>query len=153
MSAPSSAPMPPPMPPPGVYRTMPTKRPIGVAILAILSGLAGIIEILGGMALLGVAAIGGAALVSAGIPAWIAGLVGVLGAVLLLLGLVTFAVALGLWRMRGWAWWVAIIVNVISIVINALIGTWFGIPIPLIIIIYLLVIRDKFGLGSRPAGM
>jgi lysylphosphatidylglycerol synthetase-like protein (DUF2156 family) len=145
--------MPPSMPPPGMYGAAPPKRPLGVTILAILSGLGGLGEIVAGFALIGVAALGATALAGAGIPAWIAGLAAVLGAVILILGLVTLVVAIGLWRMRGWAWWVAIVVNILSIILNAATLSWFGVIIPLIIVIYLVVIRDKFGVGGRPAGM
>jgi uncharacterized membrane protein YphA (DoxX/SURF4 family) len=154
MSASSVGTMPPPMPPPGAYMAAPAKRPIGVAIIAILSGLAGLVEIVGGIGLIGLAALGATMVAQAGVPAWVAGLLGVLGAILLLLGLVTLAVAIGLWRMRSWAWWVAIIVNVVSILVNVVTYSWFGVVFPLIIIIYLVVIRDKFGIGgSRPTGM
>ncbi|TLZ85607.1 MAG: hypothetical protein E6K05_01045 [Methanobacteriota archaeon] len=127
---------------------MPSKRPIGVAIIAVLSFLAGLVEVLGGAALLGLAAIG--ATVGAGFLAAFAGIIGV---VLLLVGLVTLAVAIGLWRMRTWAWWIAIIVNIISVVISLGTLNYVGLVFPLIILIYLFVIRDKFGIGGRPAGM
>jgi hypothetical protein len=32
-------------------------------------------------------------------------------------------------------------------------ASYIGVIIPLIIVIYLIVIRDKFGIGGRPAGM
>lgn len=76
-----------------------------------------------------------------------------LGVIVLLIGLVTLAVAIGLWRMRSWAWWVAIIVNAISILINVASVQWTGLIFPVIIVLYLVVIRDKFGIGGRPAGM
>jgi hypothetical protein len=141
------------MPPPGAYAPVPPRRPLGVTILSILSGLAGLAEIIAGIGLIGVAALGGVALAAAGLPTWIAGFAAILGGVLLLLGLVTLAVAIGLWRMRGWAWWIAIIVNLISVLIYAATGNWFGVVLPVIILIYLVVIRDKFGVGGRPAGM
>jgi hypothetical protein len=138
---------PPPMPPPGGYAA-PPQRPIGVTIIAILSGLAGIAEIVGGLGLMALGAIAGGA--GAGI---FGALTAVFGGVLALIGLITLGVAVGLWRMRGWAWWVAMIVNVISILISAASGTYFGAIFPVIIVIYLIVIRDKFGIGGRPAGM
>ncbi len=151
MAAPSSAGMPPTMPPPmppGMYGAMPPKRPIGVAIIAILSFLAGLVEILGGVALLGLAALGATA--GAG---FLAAFAGIIGGVLLILGLITLAVAIGLWRMRSWAWWIALIVNLISVVLSIGTASYIGVIFPLIIVIYLIVIRDKFGLGGRPARM
>ncbi len=151
MAAPPSGGMPPAMPPPmppGMYGAMPPKRPIGVAIIAILSFLAGIGELFLGIGLLGLAALGATA--GAG---FLAAFAGIIGGVLLILGLITLAVAIGLWRMRSWAWWIALIVNLLSIVLSIGTASYIGVIFPLIIVIYLIVIRDKFGIGGRPAGM
>jgi lysylphosphatidylglycerol synthetase-like protein (DUF2156 family) len=131
-----------------MYGAMPPKRPIGVAIIAILSFLAGIGELFLGIGLLGLAALGATA--GAG---FLAAFAGIIGGVLLILGLITLAVAIGLWRMRSWAWWIALIVNLISVVLSIGTASYIGVIFPLIIVIYLIVIRDKFGLGGRPAGM
>jgi uncharacterized membrane protein (DUF2068 family) len=131
-----------------MYGAMPPKRPIGVAIIAILSFLAGIGELFLGIGLLGLAALGATA--RAG---FLAAFAGIIGGVLLILGLITLAVAIGLWRMRSWAWWIALIVNLISVVLSIGTASYIGVIFPLIIVIYLIVIRDKFGLGGRPAGM
>jgi hypothetical protein len=131
-----------------MYGAMPPKRPIGVAIIAILSFLAGIGELFLGIGLLGLAALGATA--GAG---FLAAFAGIIGGVLLILGLITLAVAIGLWRMRSWAWWIALIVNLISVVLSIGTASYIGVIIPLIIVIYLIVIRDKFGIGGRPAGM
>ena len=148
MGAPSPGTMPPPpMAPPGAYAPA-TQRPIGVTIIAILSFLAGLVGIAGGLGLMALGAIAGGA--GAGV---LGALTAVVGGVLLLIGLITLAVAIGLWRMRTWAWWVALIVNVISIVISIAGGTYISLIFPVIIVLYLIVIRDKFGIGGRPAGM
>src|SRR6266508_725253 len=153
MAMPPSGSMPPPMAPPGTYPAqMPPKRPIGVAILAILSFLGGLVEIAEGLGLIAIAAMAAGTIdLSAYGP--LAAFIGILGIVLLQVGIITIVVAIGLWKMRWWAWWIEIIVNVISILIAIGTYSWFSLVLPLIIVIYLVVIRDKFGIGARPAGM
>jgi lysylphosphatidylglycerol synthetase-like protein (DUF2156 family) len=131
---------------------MPRQRPIGVTILAILSFLGGLFEIFAGLGMMALAAISGT--IDPAVFGPLAAFMGIIGILLLILGLVTMVVAIGLWRMRAWAWWVAIIVNIVSLAINAASYSWTGLVLPLIIVIYLVVIRDKFGIGApKPAGM
>ena len=66
------------------------ERPLGVTILAILQMLGGIIALIGG--------IGGIALM------YFLPLLGILGAVLLIVGLIELFVGYGLWGMKSWAW-------------------------------------------------
>ena len=147
MGAPMPGTMPPPMAPPGAYAPAP-QRPLGVTILAILAGLAGVVEILGGVAIMALS--GAAAFAGYGI---LAGLGAALGVLILLLGIITLVYAIGLWKLRGWAWWLAIIVGVISIVVGAITANWISVGINLIIVIYLFVVRRHFGIAGRPAGM
>jgi hypothetical protein len=116
----------------------PPSRPIGVAILAILIVLVGVIFLLGAVSLL--AFTGFAALRA--LPTFF-GLAGaVLGAVLLVLALIFIGVGLGLWHLRSWAWWLAIIVLVVSIVGS--LADPVGLIIPLILLIYLVLVRQHF---------
>src|SRR5688572_8538827 len=140
MSAPSMGTMPPSMPPPGGFAQAPPQRPIGVTIISILSFLAGLAEIAGGLGLLALAALAGTA-PDPSIYGPLAAFLGILGGVLLLIGIVTLAVSIGLWRMRSWAWWVAIIVNVVSIIISIASFSWYSLVFPVIIVLYLVVIR------------
>ena len=129
-------------PPPGVYPPpyavpLPPRRPIGIAILAILVVLFGILLVLGGVVILlfsGVVALAGLG---------VFGLAGaVLGGALLIFGIIWLAVGFGLWNLRSWAWWLAVIVMVLSIIGG--ISAPATIVIPAIILIYLLVVRNRF---------
>jgi hypothetical protein len=46
------------------------------------------------------------------------GFIGILGAMLIVLGIANFVVAWGLLKGKGWAWIVTIIINIISAVLN-----------------------------------
>ncbi len=124
MSAPGYAPRP--------------SRPIGVAILAILIVLVGAIFLLASIALFAAAGYS----YFAGLPRFF-GLTGaILGAVLLVLALVFIGVGLGLWHLRSWAWWLAIIVLIVDI-IGSLTDP-IGLVIPLVLLIYLVLVRQHF---------
>ncbi len=113
-------------------------RPIGVAILAILIILVGVLFLLGAFGLFLLA--GFAAF--RGLPTFF-GLGGaILGAVLLVFALIIIGVGLGLWHLRSWAWWLAIIVLVLLIIGS--ITDPVGLVIPLILLIYLVLVRQHF---------
>ncbi len=113
-------------------------RPIGVAILAILIILVGALFLLGAI---GMFTLAGFAAIR-GLPTFF-GLGGAfLGAILLILALLFIGVGLGLWHLRSWAWWLAIIVLVISIVGS--LADPVGLIIPLILLIYLILVRQHF---------
>jgi hypothetical protein len=113
------------------------RRPLGVAILAILVVLGGVLLVLAGAAVLFLS--GAAALADLGVL----GLAGaVLGGALLIFGLIWLAVGFGLWNLRSWAWWLAVIVMVLSIIGG--IGAPVTIVIPALILVYLLVVRNHF---------
>ena len=112
-------------------------RPLGVTIICILSWI-------GAIALIAI----GALMVLGGlfIP-----LLAVVGAVFLVIGIVSFLVTFALWNLKMWAWWIIVILNVISIVsgIGSAVAYGdfspiFGIIIPVIIVIYLWTVRDHF---------
>ncbi len=120
------------------YSSAPRSRPIGVAILAILVILVGAIFLLGAIALFFIAPLA----VFRGLPTFF-GLAGaVLGAIFLIFALVFIGVGLGLWHLRSWAWWLAIIVLILAIVGS--LGDLAGLVIPLILLIYLLLVRHHF---------
>ena len=125
-------------------------RPIGVTILAVLSILAGIVFlILGSLGLL-VTAI-------AGLTAAEVQLLQAVGALGVVLGILYFVSGVGLLRLTVWGWWLAIVVNIgsiisstVQVVINPadIVGTIIGLVIALIILGYLFVVRGEFGAGS-----
>lgn len=113
-------------------------RPIGVAILAVLIVLVGAVFLLGAMGLFLLAGFA----TFRGLPSFF-GLTGaILGAVFLVLALIFIGVGLGLWHLRPWAWWLAIIVLLFSIVGS--LTDPVGLVIPLILLIYLILVRQHF---------
>ena len=133
-----SAPPPPPgVYPPGYYQAPRPSRPIGVAILAILVVLGGVLFLLSGIAIL----LFSAAFALGGLG--IFGLAGsILGGIVLIFGIIWIAVGLGLWNLRGWAWWLAVIVMVLTILGG--ISAPAVIMVPLLILIYLILVRNHF---------
>lgn len=120
------------------YAPPPQSRPIGVAILAILIILVGAIFLLGSV---GVFLLTGFGAIR-GLPTFF-GIVGAsLGIIFLILALLFIGVGLGLWHLRSWAWWLAMIVLFIAIIGS--LGDLAGIVIPLILLIYLLLVRHHF---------
>ena len=125
-------------------------RPIGVTILAVLSILAGILFlIVGPLALLASAV--------AGLTPEEAQLLLAIGAFTAVLGVVYLVSAIGLLRLTVWGWWLAIVVNFISIISNivqvvidpaAFLGLAIGLVLSLIILGYLFVVRGQFGARS-----
>ncbi len=123
--------------PPGYYVPQPAQRPIGVAILAVLVVLGGVLLLLAAIAVLllsAVVALGGLTVFG------LAG--GILGGVLLVFALIWIGVGLGLWHLRSWAWWLAVIVMLLSI-IGSFATPIFAV-IPGIILVYLLLVHSHF---------
>src|SRR2546425_2166518 len=128
-------------PPPGYSPpgpSPPPSRPIGVTLLAVLTILLGVLIV--GLGLLFIVA--PLILVGVGLPLAFGLAAGVIGAIVLVFGLIWIGVGVGLLHLRGWAWWLAVIVMVLSIV-----GS-FASPItaviPALILIYLIVVRHHF---------
>jgi hypothetical protein len=117
-------------------------RPLGVSIIAILNVISGIIMLIGGV---GLAAVGSALPTmttvnpNAGGQMALVGLLGggaaAVGAVLIVLGIVSFIVAWGLFKGKGWAWTVTIILSAISVIMGivSLVGGNFGAIVNIII--------------------
>ncbi len=132
---------------PGPVMMAKPTRPLGVSILAVLVGLLGIILIIGGVALLALSA------AFSTVPTiGLFGLTGVaIGAVVLVLGLLWLATAIGLWRLHTWALVLALIVTFIglasngyTIAVSGVSSGVVGLVIYLIIFVYLLAVRRHF---------
>jgi hypothetical protein len=162
----------------------PKSRPLGVTIIAILNIIGGIIMLIFGIGLITLGAVlptlppsvfnqsqlqgnltAGQAPIPAGPPPmalqFLLGGVGIaFGAVLVALAIVSFVVAYGLLKGRGWAWTVTLILSIISIVWNAItiataanFGGIISIIISAVIIYYLYRphVKAYFGKGVRPS--
>jgi uncharacterized membrane protein (DUF2068 family) len=124
-----------------------TKRPLGITIIAILLFISAVIAIISGIFVF----------IGSTLSSPIDGLL--LGWIPLALGVITFIVAWGLWTLKPWAYWVTLIVEIVSIVANlfnlgrpqhSVLGVIGGGLISLIIVIYLLVdgnVRRAFRTG------
>ena len=84
------------------------KRPTGLTIIAILAGLGGLLNLVGGIQLLGL----NASLYTAG------GLIPLLGFAGVALGIVGLVFAYGAWILRPWAWMLGVALCVASIVVD-----------------------------------
>jgi len=127
-------------------------RPLGVTIIAAILGIEGILELLGGvLILMGVFAVGRA--ISGHGHTTTSTVVDVVGIVLaiipLVIGVLTFIFAVGLWLLKRWAFWLVVIIEVISLVRHALEFTQATHPpvalivadmiIPVVVLLYFLV--------------
>jgi hypothetical protein len=112
---------------------------VGITVLVILESIVAALLIIGGLVL----AVAGPfvhELMPRPVPAVITGVfVSLFGIVLLVIGAAGLAVAWGLWTGQGWAWTIALVLAVISIIIDLLQlpGSIFGIVINGFIVYYL----------------
>jgi hypothetical protein len=88
-------------------------RPNGITVLAALEVLAGIAYLLGAVALM----VAGAMTPLTQLPIFLSALAGAFGFVLLILALVSFLLAYGLFTGRRWAWLWALVFAVIGILV------------------------------------
>ena len=114
----------------------PFHRPILVALLAILIGSLGALVVVGGIILaLGLGLLGGLAFGAGGAVIGAA-----FGAIVIAAGAVMLISAMGLWGMRSWAWWLALIVVVLVFFGAGLFGkVGFG-----LLLVYMIAVRKSF---------
>jgi len=117
-------------------------RPLGVTVICVLGWIGAIFTILAGLALLGVAAVGGTVLSTT--LGMLAGYGVVLGALFVVLGIANLVVLYWLWQMKkqGWKW--TMILEIISLVMSLVQISIVGIAIPAIVVIYLWMNKKLF---------
>ncbi|GAC1364341.1 MAG: hypothetical protein NVS2B12_07620 [Ktedonobacteraceae bacterium] len=130
----------------------PRRRPIGVTIIAVLLGIESLFEIvLGILAIVGIFALGRMAAEHGhtGVRTGIDIFGSLLGGASLVIGILTLIFVVGLWMLRRWAFWLTVIVEVITLLRHALEFTGTAHPpvvsivlsmlLPAIILIYFLL--------------
>jgi hypothetical protein len=155
-------------------QTKPRSRPTGVTIIAILNIIGGIIMLFGGITLVAAGTIilpplvrpyifnygnliGFGAHLSGIVPSFIGSGTIVIGGVIIAIGLYRSLLPYGLLKGIGWAWTAAVILSVISIILNALsismgnTGGIVSISISGIILYYLHRPHVKAYFGKAPA--
>ena len=111
-------------PTPGIPEQQAKQRPTGVTILAVLQVLGGLFFFGLGTLMLAFAGFVGIAGLIPDIPmfpALVGGAVlGVIGGIMLVIGILGFAVAYGYWNGRGWAWTLGMVITVIGLILSLL---------------------------------
>ncbi len=120
----------------------PPSRPLGVALLAVLVGLFGVLWIIAGAFVLA-----GSTIPSFAESEHLLGLGGVVaGVVILILGLIVLGFALGLWHLRLWALVLTLLFVLFEMVVYGIAGDFIslGFILAVIIFVYLLAVRRHF---------
>jgi len=126
-------------------------RPFGITLLALLHVLQAILFLVGGIALIALGALIGRGFF--GVHRLLSGAASLIGVVVVVVGLLYFGLAWGLWSGKGWAWTVSLLLAALGIIVSliSLLGGGVGALIVLIldaIIIYYLLtprVRTFFG--------
>jgi len=124
--APTPTPAPPPPPPPPMAMPSATpvgrgERPLGVTILAVLEGLAGLAAVLVGIGIAVGGSFLGRYLFDGGPLGALASVLGaVIGGFVLIVGLIILFLAWGFWTGAPWAWTVGVVLTMLGIVFGLL---------------------------------
>ncbi|MHA1965434.1 MAG: hypothetical protein ACXACG_10340 [Candidatus Thorarchaeota archaeon] len=105
----------------------PSERPLGVTIIAALQLIGAVVLIFGGYT----------ALLAGAVIPWLGALAALIGGVMIIFGIFGFIIGWGLWTLKSWAWMVAFILNLLSVIFALLSFDLISLIIPLIIVIYL----------------
>ncbi|MBI4258923.1 MAG: zinc-ribbon domain-containing protein [Thaumarchaeota archaeon] len=125
-----------------VSKTM--RRPIGVAVITILEGVAGILFILSGISILDIGSQIDAAILALGsiinvnIPL-VGATMTATGLLLMSLGAISFILVWGLWIGKNWAWVVTLVISALGLIFNifSLPAGMLGLIINAVILFYL----------------
>ena len=121
----------------------PSKRPLGITILAVLAAIGGLLSTIGSIVLLAAGDAGG-------------GLAPILVLVTLAFGVLYLVLAYGLWTLRSWAWMLGVGLMVASILVTILnvtqglqypIGALISAAISAAVLAYLFTPQVKIALG------
>jgi hypothetical protein len=125
-------------------QSAPHERPLGVAVLAVVVAAFGVVTAVFGL----LGALEGFVVGLMGSPRAGGALMDGLGG--LLLGAVYVIAGLGLWALRPWAWWLAVLASVVGVVLSFGAILWMAAWAALLV--YLVLVRAAFGtLGTRTA--
>ncbi|MGC9146418.1 MAG: DUF7144 family membrane protein [Infirmifilum sp.] len=106
---PPQLPPPPPPPPP------PKQRPLGITILSILGFISAALFILAGISFIVLGPLITHELAAMGARAFVLAVAGALGFFFLVSGGIAFLVSWGLWKGKSWAWWLSVILGILSL--------------------------------------
>jgi len=115
-------------------------RPIGVSILAVLVVIVGVLLVLTGI--LGLLAF--VVLLSIEELKWLAQPTLLASLIVLVVGVILSVSGVGLWRLRMWAWTLAVIVLVFALLGQAVGFSLTSFVIELVLLVYLLAVRQHF---------
>ena len=121
-------------------------RPLGIAALAVLAVVGGLVALALGILLLFDLALAG----YVGLT-FLASQASVAGLVLIAYGAVGIAGGVGVWRLQNSAWWALVIVAVANLGSWAYLGTWLGVGASAVVLAYLFVERREFRSGEELA--
>lgn len=131
-------------------------RPTGVAILAILDIVVGILALLGGIF---IAALGGSGLLALYGYGFFNGFVAVVGGFIIVIGILAIIVGWGMWSGKEWAWLLAIILYGLGALSGLLslaggnLSSVVGLPIDVLLLWYMFRphVKAFFGRGWEPS--
>ncbi|HXG25425.1 MAG TPA: DUF2127 domain-containing protein [Candidatus Binatia bacterium] len=125
-------------------------RPTGATVIAVIETILAVLLFLAALALIGLSGIAGGVIGSVdepgagGVAAMVAGFGIVAGIIALLIGLLYLAIAYGVWKGRGWAWMLGVVVSIIAIVFGVLglaggisLGNIISLALPIIVVYFL----------------